>query len=147
MADIRTMDTIVNAALAERRFALWLFEAFAVLALALAAVGIYGLLAYLVEQRRKELGIRMALGASRGTMLRWSWATARVWAASGVIVGLLVTPLAGKALVSFLYGVGTADPVSLIGAATAILMVALLASLVPALLASAGGADGGVTGR
>src|SRR5262249_25911769 len=120
----------------ERRFALWLFEAFAALALILAAVGIYGLLAYLVEQRRKELGIRMALGASRWTIVKMVLSDGARLGAVGAAAGLLVTPPAGRALVSFLYGVGAADPLSLISAAIAIVTVALLASLVPAWLAS-----------
>jgi predicted permease len=132
LAEIRSMDTIVNAALAERRFALWLFEAFAALALALAAVGIYGLLAYLVEQRRKELGIRMALGASRVTILRIVLRDGVRLCAAGVVAGLVLVPVAGRGLASFLYGVRATDSVSLLSASVLILVVVLAASFVPA---------------
>lgn len=132
MADIRTMDTIVAAALAERRFALWLFEAFALLALLLAAVGIYGLLAYLVEQRRKELGIRMALGANRAAIVRMVLSDGARLCAAGVVAGLVLVPVAGRGLASFLYGVRATDAFSLLAASCLILLVALAASLVPA---------------
>ena len=132
MSNIRTMDAIVSAALAERRFALWLFEAFAVLALSLAAVGVYGLLAYLVEQRRKELGIRMALGASRAAIVRMVLGDGVRLCAAGVIAGLLLVPIAGRGLSSFLYGVRATDMISLLTASLVILTVALAASFVPA---------------
>lgn len=132
MSEIRPMTAIVDAALAERRFALWLFEAFAVLALALAAVGIYGLLAYLVEQRRKELGIRMALGASRAAIIRMVLGDGVRLCAAGVVAGLLLVPIAGRGLGSFLYGVRATDFLSLLTASLLILMVVLAASFVPA---------------
>jgi predicted permease len=132
MSEIRPMAAIVDAALAERRFALWLFEAFAVLALALAAVGIYGLLAYLVEQRRKELGIRMALGASRAAIIRMVLGDGVRLCAAGVVAGLLLVPIAGRGLGSFLYGVRATDLLSLLTASLLILMVVLAASFVPA---------------
>jgi predicted lysophospholipase L1 biosynthesis ABC-type transport system permease subunit len=132
MSNIQTLGAIVSAALAERRFALWLFEAFAVLALSLAAVGVYGLLAYLVEQRRKELGIRMALGASRASIVRMVLGDGMRLCAAGVIAGLVLVPIAGRGLSSFLYGVRATDVFSLLTAAAVILMVALAASLVPA---------------
>jgi predicted permease len=132
MSDIRPMDAIVAAALAERRFALWLFEAFAVLALALAAVGIYGLLAYLVEQRRKELGIRIALGASRAAIIRMVLGDGVRLCAAGVVAGLALVPIAGRGLGSFLYGVRATDSLSLLTASLLILMVVLAASFVPA---------------
>ncbi len=132
LAEIRSVETIANAALAERRFALWLFEAFAVLALSLAAVGIYGLLAYLVEQRRKELGIRMALGATRAAILRMVLADGARLCAAGVVAGLVLVPIAGKALASFLYGVRATDSISLLTASLVILIVVLTASFVPA---------------
>jgi predicted permease len=132
MSNIRTMDAIVAAALAERRFALWLFEAFAALALGLAAVGIYGLLAYLVEQRRKELGIRMALGANRSTIIRMVLRDGLRLCTAGVLAGLVLVPVAGRGLGTFLYGVRPTDFISLLAASMAILMVVLAASFVPA---------------
>jgi predicted permease len=132
IANIRTMDAIVGAALAERRFALWLFEAFAVLALLLAAVGVYGLLAYLVEQRRKELGIRMALGATRAAIVRMVLGDGVRLCAAGVVAGLVLVPIVGRGLASFLYGVRATDIFSLLTASVVILLVALAASFVPA---------------
>jgi predicted permease len=132
VADIRTMDAIMEAALAERRFALWLFQAFAALALTLAAVGVYGLLAYLMEQRRKELGIRMALGARRGQIVGMVLRDGARLSVVGVTAGLLLVPVAGNGLAAFLYGVAPTDPVSLLAAAFVILAVGVTASFVPA---------------
>ena len=132
VADIRTMDAVVDAALAERRFALWLFQAFAALALALAAVGVYGLLAYVMQQRRKELGVRMALGARRAQIVRMVLADGVRLCAAGVLVGLALAPLAGRGLARFLYGVGATDAISMLAAALVILLVGMTASLIPA---------------
>jgi predicted permease len=132
LADVRTLDRRAAGALASRRFALWLFQAFAGLALALAAAGIYGLLAYLVRQRRKELSIRVALGASRANLWTMVLSDGLKMAAAGALCCLLLIPLGGSLLQAFLYNVKAFDLVTLAGAPAALLLVAFLASLGPA---------------
>ncbi len=136
MAEVRTMDAAANAALAERRFALLTCQAFAGLGLLLAAIGIYGLLTYIVQQRRKELGIRMALGATQSTLLWMVTGSGLRLAIAGVAAGLLLVPLAGRAMVVLLYGVSAMDEVTLIVTPVLMLLTALLASAVPGWVAS-----------
>lgn len=132
LADIRTLERHASNALGARRFALWLFQAFAALALVLAAAGIYGLLAYVVQQRRKEFGIRAALGASRTNLWTVILSDGLKMAAGGALCCLLLIPLGGSLLKPFLYNVNAFDWVTMAGAPAALLAVSLLASLGPA---------------
>jgi predicted permease len=132
LANIRTLERRAEGALASRRFALWLFQAFAGLALILAAAGIYGLLAYVVRQRRKELSIRAALGASRADLWTMVLGDGAKMAAAGALVCLALIPLGGSLLQSFLFNVTAFDPITIIGAPLALLVVSVLASLGPA---------------
>ncbi len=132
LADVRTLEGRTAGALASKRLALWLFQAFAGLALALAAAGIYGLLAYIVRQRRKELGIRIALGASRSNLWRMIVKDGLRMAAAGALCCMLLIPVAGSLLRSFLFNVDAYDPTTIVGALAALLAVALVASLGPA---------------
>lgn len=132
LADVRTLERRAAGALASRRFALWLFQAFAGLSLALAAAGIYGLLAYVVRQRRKELSIRVALGASRGSLWTMVLSDGLKMAGAGALGCLLLIPLGGSLLQAFLYNVKAFDPITLVGAPAALLAIAFLASLGPA---------------
>lgn len=132
LANMVTMESIASNALAERRFTLWWSGAFAALALVLGAVGIYSLLAYSVQQRHREIGIRLALGATRRQVLGMLLTTGAAPAAAGVAAGLLVSPAAGRALGSLLYGMTPGDPAALLATAGVILLVAILASLGPA---------------
>jgi predicted permease len=132
LADVRTLDGRAADALAARRFALWLFQAFAFLALVLSAAGIYGLLAYIVRQRRKELSIRVALGASRSGLWRMILLDGLRMAAIGALACIALVPVGGKLLQAFLYNVRAFDLVTVAGAAAALLAAALLASLGPA---------------
>jgi len=132
MADIRSMEEITGVALAERHFALWLCEAFGVLAIALGAIGVYGLLSFSVEQRRREIGIRMALGASRRTVLGMILNSGLLLSFAGTIAGLLMAPAAGRLLSSLLYGVSATDRISLVIAPGIIIMIALLGCVAPA---------------
>jgi predicted permease len=136
LADVRTLESRAAAALASRRFALWLFQAFAVLALVLAAAGIYGLLAYLVRQRRKELGIRVALGATRGDLRSMILGDGLRMAGAGALASLLLIPLGGRFLQGFLFNVGAFDPFTIATAPVVLLVVCFLASLFPALSAT-----------
>jgi predicted permease len=135
LAEIRTLESRANAALAGRRFALWLFQAFAILALILAAAGIYALLGYVVQQRNKELGIRMALGASRGNLWRMILADGLKMATAGAVVCLVLIPLGGWLMRSFLFNVKAFELLPVVGAPVVLFVVAVVASLGPARLA------------
>jgi predicted permease len=136
IAEVQTMDDVTAVAVAERRFALWCCEAFAALGLGLAAIGVYGLLTYIVQQRRREIGIRLALGATRPGLLWMITSSGLRLALAGVAAGLLLAPVAGRALASLLFGVSATDPLTLITAPALLLLVVLLASLVPASIAA-----------
>jgi len=132
VSDIDSMDARIADSLRPQRFAASLLAVFAVLATGLSAVGLYGLVSYSITQRTNELGIRMALGASRSDILRMvlreSARIALIGTAAGIAVGLLLT----RAIQGILYGVRAYDPLSFIGAAIALIFVALAASYVPA---------------
>ncbi len=136
MAEVRSMEDIAARALAERRFALWLCEAFAALAMLLAAIGVYGMLTYIVEQRRREIGIRLALGATRGDVLWLVLSNGVVLAGLGIAGGLAFAPLAGWAMASLLYGVTPGDVVTLATAPLLIAAIALAGSIVPGWVAA-----------
>jgi macrolide transport system ATP-binding/permease protein len=135
-AEVRTLEDIAGEALGERRFALWLFQAFAALALALAACGIYGMLAYDVQQRRRELGIRMALGATRSRVAGMVLSHAAWLCGAGIALGVTVAPAAMRMLSSLLFGVTSGDPASLLIAPAILVAVALVSGLVPAWIGS-----------
>jgi len=100
IAEIKTMDDVVAQAFAERRFARLLCEMFAVLAMALTAIGVYGMLSYLVEQRRREIGLRLALGSTRSAVIWMVVSSGILLAGFGIAAGLLIAPLAGRAVSS-----------------------------------------------
>ncbi|MBZ5537614.1 MAG: ABC transporter permease [Acidobacteriia bacterium] len=129
---VTTMDDLLAASSAERRFALILFEAFALAALVLAAAGIYGVLSGSVAERTHEMGIRQALGAGRGDVLRLVLAQATRMTLVGVGIGtagaLEVTPL----LASLLFKVSATDPVTFVAVAALLTLLALAASFLPA---------------
>ena len=136
MSEVRTLDDVTATALGERRFALWFFQAFAVLALVLAAFGIYGVLAYDVQQRRRELGVRMAMGATRGNVARMVLSNGLRMAGLGILLGVLAAPIGLKALATLLFGVSSADPASLAIGPLLLGSVAALAAGIPAWRAS-----------
>jgi len=129
---IRTMDEIVSATMADSRFDAWLFGGFALLALLLTAIGVYGLLAFSVARRTNEIGTRMALGATRADVLGMVLRQGTVLIAIGLAVGVGGAFIFTRMLAALLFGVHPADPASF--AAVAILMIAagLAASYVPA---------------
>jgi macrolide transport system ATP-binding/permease protein len=136
LAEVRTMEDISAAALAERRLALWLCETFAALAMTLAAIGIYGMLTYLVEQRRREIGIRLALGATRPSVVWMVVSSGLTLAIFGIVAGLLLAPVAGRMFSTLLYGVKVSDALALAAAPLLILLITALGSLAPGWLAS-----------
>ena len=136
LAEVRPMDDIARLALGERNLANRLIQTFAGLALLLAVSGIYGLLSYVVEQRHREFGIRMALGATRGSVAWLVLKGGLKQAGAGAILGILLAPAAGRALSSLLYGVTPFDWVPLLVAAVLIPAASLAASLIPAAVAA-----------
>jgi ABC-type antimicrobial peptide transport system permease subunit len=135
IAEAKSVEDIARLVLAERTMANWLFQVFAMLALGMAVFGVYGLLSYVVEQRHREFGIRSALGATRRDIL-WLVLRHTVWQASvGSVAGLLLVPLAGRPLASFLYGVTLADPIPWVIAPLLLITAAVAASLIPAISA------------
>jgi ABC-type antimicrobial peptide transport system permease subunit len=110
-----------------------LMGAFGALALGLAAIGLYGVVAYSVSQRTREIGIRVALGASSGSVLRLVASRGTVLALTGLALGAVGAGAVGRLLESMLYGVSSFDVWAFVGAATVLLGIAAIANLVPAL--------------
>jgi predicted permease len=130
--DMQTMESLISDSLAERRFAMVLLGAFAVLALLLASVGIYGVIAYVVGQRTQEIGIRMALGAERKDVLRMVlWEGLRL-ALVGVLTGTVAALLLTRFMAKMLYGVSASDPLTFCGLAILLAAVAIAACYIPA---------------
>jgi predicted permease len=135
LGEIRTMDAHMSSQIADTRFTTLLLMLFAALGIALALIGTYGVVAYLVAQRTPELGVRVALGARAGDIL---WLVLRYGLSTGlagVALGLGGTMLVRQSMAGLLYGVTPSDPFTLIGAAVALLLVVVAASGVPALRA------------
>jgi len=128
----QTMDQIIADSLAERRFSMILFGAFAALALLLASVGIYGVISHVVGQRTHEIGIRMALGARRLDVLRLILVGAGRVALIGVALGLVCALSLTSLLANRLYGVSPQDPITFVAVPSILIAVALLASYLPA---------------
>jgi putative ABC transport system permease protein len=129
---VRAMAEVLAASLAFQRFVMTLLALFALLAVMLAAVGLYGVMSYLVAQRTHEIGVRMALGADPGQVLRMVLGRGMVLAAGGAAVGLVGAVFATRLLANQLYGVKPADPLSLAAVTALLAAVALLACFVPA---------------
>jgi putative ABC transport system permease protein len=136
LAQARTMDAALDAMVQEPRFSMLLLTIFAGVALALASVGIYGVISYNVTQRTSEIGVRVALGAQRRDVVGLVVGQAMTMVATGIGIGLLLAFWSGKSLSSMLFGVGPRDPLVLGGASLFLLAVALVAALAPALRAS-----------
>jgi putative ABC transport system permease protein len=131
-ADISTMENNIAKSLGSRRMMMSLLGAFAGIALLLASVGLYGVMALTVTQRTRELGIRLALGAQRGDVFRLVLSQGMLLVVSGLIIGLLGAVGVGRGLQSVLYGVGGSDALALSFALFALAIVALIACWLPA---------------
>lgn len=135
LGDVATLEAELARSVGQRRFVMVLVGIFAALALGLAAVGLYGVMAYAVTERRHELGIRLALGATRRRLLRGVLGETVALAVVGVALGLLAALALTRLLASLLYQVKASDPLTFATGSTVLLAVALLAGLVPALRA------------
>jgi predicted permease len=132
MYKIRTMEQVVGESQSSSKFTLALLGIFAVVAMGLAAVGIYGVISYTVAQRTREIGIRIALGAKRGDVLRLVVGQGTVLASVGVVVGLAGALALTRVMRSLLFGVSATDPIIFAAAAVFLAGVSLVASYIPA---------------
>jgi putative ABC transport system permease protein len=132
LAHVRTMDQVKNESLAEDRYTMVLFASFAAVALLLAAVGIYGLMAYAVSQRTQEIGLRLALGAGKQRVVLLILKEASLLATIGLGIGLVGSVLVGRTMRTTLYGVGTMDFSVIVSVAVILFLTSLLASYLPA---------------
>jgi ABC-type antimicrobial peptide transport system permease subunit len=130
--DVRTMDQRINESLAGRRVPMQLVGVFALFALLLAAIGIYGVLAFAVSQRTGEFGVRMAIGADTARIHRQVLGDGARLAGAGIGIGVLGAIALGVVLKSQLFGVGSVDPPSLAAVVTVLAAIALVACWVPA---------------
>ncbi len=128
----QTMNEVIAASLAQQRFLMILLDAFAVIALLLASLGLYGVISYLVGQRTHELGIRLALGAQRNDVLRLVLGHGMKMALGGVALGLLAAFALTRLLSKMVYGVSTTDPATFAVITVLLTTVALLACIIPA---------------
>ncbi len=132
ITDVQTIREIMNQALWAPRMGAALLALFGGLALVLAAVGVYGVLSYSVNQQRHEIGIRRALGAQEGDVMRLVAGQGMLLAVAGLVLGLLLSGLFARLLASLLFGVSAMDPWTFLGVTTILLVVALIACYIPA---------------
>jgi putative ABC transport system permease protein len=132
VTEVETMEDFVSQALSQRRLNMSLLAVFAFVAIFLASIGIYGVVAYSVSQRTHEIGIRMALGAQPSEILRLIVGQAMKLAFAGIAIGLLASVFLARLLSSNMFGVQSADPLTIATVAVALALVALVASYLPA---------------
>jgi predicted lysophospholipase L1 biosynthesis ABC-type transport system permease subunit len=129
--DVRSLESVMSASMGSRRFVQMLLTIFAGLALVLASVGVYGVVAYSVARRRREIGLRMALGASQSGVLGLILLEGLRVAAVGLLVGVIASFAATRLLRTLLFGVGPTNPVVFLAGVLALLITSVVASLIP----------------
>jgi putative ABC transport system permease protein len=134
--DVKTMEEIVDSTLTTQRFSVLVLGLFAAVALALASVGIYSVLSYIVRGRSREIGIRTALGARTADVVRLVVKEGMTPALIGIAAGAVAAIASGTLMEKLLFGVSAADPLTIAAVAGGLAIVALIASLVPAYRAS-----------
>jgi ABC-type antimicrobial peptide transport system permease subunit len=132
LANVRTLDAVVAESLARQRFSVTVIACFAASALALAMVGLYGVIALSVGQRRREIGVRMALGARPSDVLRLVVGEGLRITMAGTLLGLIGAFALSRLVSSLLYGISATDGTTYAASAAAVVAVTLLATLVPA---------------
>jgi putative ABC transport system permease protein len=132
IAAIRTMREVVRSTVAERRFQLTVTTLFATVALLVGAIGLYGVVSYSVACRTSEIGLRIALGAARGELMRWIFVHGLMPVAAGLVVGLGSAVIIAIALRSLLFEISPADPLSMAAVAGVLLATSSLACYLPA---------------
>ena len=136
VSDIQTMDAVLSRSVSRPRAMTWLLGVFSALALVLAAIGVYGVMAFSVAERRRELAIRIALGARPGQIVRPVLGQGLAMIAAGAGLGLVGALLMSRALRSLLYAVSPTDPTVLVSVTVVLAAVGLVACWVPALRAT-----------
>jgi ABC-type antimicrobial peptide transport system permease subunit len=130
--DVASMNEVLDRSLASRRFSAQLVGVFAGVALLLASIGIYGVLAYMVGQRSREIGLRMALGAERADILKLVVIRGVILSTAGIVVGVTLAASGASMMASLLYGVRPHDPMVFMAVPALLFVVALAASYIPA---------------
>jgi putative ABC transport system permease protein len=134
--EVRTMDSVIGSTLGLRRFNMSLMSVFAAVAMLLAAIGLYGVIAFSVAQRRREIGLRQALGASRMAIHRLMFGLGLRMVLPGIVVGTLGALALGRLIESQLYGIGATNPLLLLAVVLVLASVAVVACAIPSLRAS-----------
>jgi len=132
LAQVRTMDELLDESLVQQRFRTWLISGFAALALLLSAIGLYALISYSVSQRTREIGVRVALGAQRGNVLKVVLKEGLQLLAFGLLLGLVGAFAATRIIQSLLYSTSATDALSFLATSVTLIAVALLACYIPA---------------
>jgi putative ABC transport system permease protein len=127
-----TYDTLFDRLIAQRKFNTWILALFGVLAIAIAGVGIYGVMAYIVEQRTQEIGVRIALGADPADVIRMVLSQAGTCVAAGLTVGLAAGWMLSRSVQAFLFRIDAHDPFVYAGAAAVLILAGLAAAVIPA---------------
>src|ERR1700720_84371 len=130
--NVRSMGEVMDVSLAPRRFSSAMVGGFAAVALLLASIGIYGLLAYMVGQRSHEIGIRVALGAQRPDILKLILGKGLLLAGTGIAIGLILSAISAPLIAGLLYGVHPIDVIVFVTVPLILLVVAFLATYIPA---------------
>ena len=130
--NVRTLDRVVREAIAPQKLATWMMAVFALIALALAAIGLYAVMSYAVTQRTHEIGVRMALGAQRGDILRLVVRQGMILTLAGLAIGLAASLVLTRGMSKVLYGVSATDPVTFVGISLLLAAVAFAANYFPA---------------